>query len=192
MLQGNGDDRDPAYLLCDRAFLWKYGLGAVKPFSRSLNTFIEQGYLVEDPAIAGLAEKLELDPQQLQATVAAYNRDAITGSDPEFGRGQDAYQRHLGDAAVRPNPCVQPIQEPPFYAIAVYPGDLGTAAGLATDEHARVLNTNSQPVDGLYCCGNDMASVMEGAYPGPGITLGPALTFGFLAGENAARKRAPT
>ncbi len=96
------------------------------------------------------------------------------------------YQRSLGDADRKPNPCVAPIEQGPFYAVAVRPADLGMSAGIRTDARARAISADGSPIPGLYICGNDMASVMEGAYPGPGITLGPALVFGWLAGRGAA------
>jgi predicted oxidoreductase len=98
-----------------------------------------------------------------------------------FGRGGDAYQRYLGDPDNQPNPCVAPIEHAPVYSVALYPGDLGTVAGLVTDENARVLDDANRPIRRLYACGNDMNSIMNGAYPGPGITLGPATTFAYLA-----------
>jgi succinate dehydrogenase/fumarate reductase flavoprotein subunit len=115
--------------------------------------------------------------------VEKYNTHARVGLDPEFERGTSIYQRHLGDAGHRPNPCVAPIERPPFYAMRIYPADLGTAIGLRTDCHARVLRNNGTVIAGLYACGNDMGSIMNGNYPGPGITLGPALTFGYIAGR---------
>jgi succinate dehydrogenase/fumarate reductase flavoprotein subunit len=184
-------DRDgpciPAYLICDRRFLWRYGLGAVKPFSLSLGEHVRSGYLVSGQTTGALALALGIDAPTLTATLARYNQGARGGVDPEFGRGGDAYQRYLGDADRKPNPCVAPIQDPPFYAVAVYPGDLGTAAGLLTDENARVLDSGGTPIGNLYACGNDMNSIMNGAYPGPGITLGPALTFGYLAAKHMVR-----
>jgi succinate dehydrogenase/fumarate reductase flavoprotein subunit len=182
----NASSAVPAYLVCDSAFLWKYGLGRVKPFSLSYKAEVASGYLHRANSIEELASRLNLPPQVLQDTVNTYNRGAERGEDPQFGRGGDAYQRHLGDSDVKPNPCVAPIRKPPYYAIAVYPADLGTAAGLKTDAQARVLAENGAPIPGLYACGNDMNSVMNGAYPGPGITLGPALTFGYIAARDAA------
>jgi hypothetical protein len=108
------------------------------------------------------------------------------GLDPEFGRGTSIYQRHLGDPNHSPNPCVAPIERPPFYALCNYPADLGTAIGFRTDAHARVLRNDGTAIAGLYACGNDMGSIMNGNYPGPGITLGPALTFGYIAGQHLA------
>ena len=190
MLRGDGDGACiPACLICDRKFLWRYGLGAVRPFSLSLHRHLATGYLVRGRTIEKLAEALGIAPNALAANVARYNETARRGEDPEFGRGSDAYQRYLGDAEHKPNPCVAPIEHPPFYAIALYPGDLGTAAGLATDENGRVLGLDARPIENLYACGNDMSSIMNGTYPGPGITLGPALTCGYLAAMHMAGRR---
>lgn len=176
----------PAWLLCDKRFLWKYGLGKVKPFSRSVEDDVASGYLKRASTIAGLATAIGVQPAALAETVETYNQGARQGEDPAFGRGRDIYQRHLGDGDHKPNPCIAPIEEGPFFAVAVMPADLGMSAGIVTDPQARVLRADGSAIPGLYACGNDMASVMEGAYPGPGITLGPALTFGWLAGRNAA------
>ena len=182
----NGGPCIPAYLVCDRRFLWRYGLGAVKPLSLSLREHQRSGYLVRGQTIGALAFALGIDAKPLAATLARYNEGARRGIDPEFGRGGNAYQRYLGDADRRPNPCVAPIEHPPFYAVAIYPGDLGTATGLLTNEDAQVLDGGETPIGKLYACGNDMSSIMNGAYPGPGITLGPALTFGYLAAKHMA------
>jgi len=176
----------PAFLICDRKALWAYGLGMVKPFALSVRREIDSGYLARADSIAGLAVRLRIDPVALADTIAGYNQDAADGQDPAFGRGGDAYQRHLGDGEHAPNPCVAPLVTPPFYAVTLRPGDLGTAAGLVTDDAARVLGADGVPIRHLYACGNDMCSLMRGAYPGPGITLGPALTFGYLAARAIA------
>jgi succinate dehydrogenase/fumarate reductase flavoprotein subunit len=184
----NSNSAIPAFLICDSAFLWKYGLGRIKPFSLSTKADIASGYLHRAASIGELASKIGVPQQSLKETVDRYNEGAERGEDPEFGRGGDIYQRHLGDAEVKPNPCVAPIHKPPYYAIEVHPADLGTAAGLKTDEHARILSKTGAPISGLYACGNDMNSVMHGAYPGPGITLGPALTFGYIAARHATAR----
>jgi succinate dehydrogenase/fumarate reductase flavoprotein subunit len=181
-----GADAIPAILICDQRFLWKYGLGRIKPFSVSLGADIASGYLKRAATISELAQALDLPSEQLSDTIDSYNLGAREGLDPEFGRGGDAYQRHLGDAENCPNPCVAPIEKGPFYAVAVLPSDLGMAAGIITDAQARVLSVEGSIIPGLYACGNDMESVMHGAYPGPGITLGPALTFGYVAARHAA------
>jgi succinate dehydrogenase/fumarate reductase flavoprotein subunit len=184
----SGDAQAGAWLVCDARFLWKYGLGAVKPMSLRRRFFIRRGYLVEAPTIAALGRRLGLPDGALEATLETYNTGARAGEDPAFARGADAYQRFLGDSAVSPNPCVAPIERAPFYAVHVVPGDLGAAAGLATDASARVLGADDRPIPGLYACGADMRSVMEGAYPGPGITLGPAIAFGYLAACDLLRR----
>jgi succinate dehydrogenase/fumarate reductase flavoprotein subunit len=183
---GDGEPDRPFYLICDRQFLWAYGLGRIKPFARSVRRYVANGELVEASDIAELAAKIGLKPSVLTATVAAYNVDAKEGRDPEFGRGSTIYQRCLGDAARKPNPCVAPILRTPFFAMRIYPADLGTAIGMKVDAQARVLREDGTPVAGLYACGNDMGSIMNGNCPGPGITLGPALTFGYIAGRHLA------
>ncbi|MBX3636202.1 MAG: FAD-binding protein [Rubrivivax sp.] len=176
----------PAWLVCDRRFLWRYGLGAVRPFTLLPGRHVASGYLTSAGTLPALAQRLGLPAQDFAETIAVWNTDARRGLDTRFGRGGDIYQRHLGDADHGPNPCVAPIETPPFYAVAVQPADLGMAAGLVTDADARVLRADGTPVPGLYACGNDMQSVMNGAYPGPGITLGPALVFGYVAARHAA------
>lgn len=181
----------PAYLVCDKKSLWQYGLGAVKPFTLALAPHTTSGYLVEASSLDELARRLEIDPPALAASVGRYNADARSGVDSAFGLGGDAYQRFLGDRDHAPNPCMRPIETPPYYAIRLYPSDLGTIAGLMTDGEARVLDRDGRPIAGLYACGNDMNSVMDGAYPGPGITLGPALVFAYIASRTIARDAKP-
>jgi succinate dehydrogenase/fumarate reductase flavoprotein subunit len=179
----------PAYLICDRRALWRYGLGAVKPMTLRLARYRQSGYLVEALNLRSLAARLGIDARNLEATVATYNRDAAAGVDTRFGRGSNAYHRYVGDAANLPNPCMHPVDKPPFYAVALYPADLGTATGLRCGHKGEVLDGEGRPIAGLYACGNDMSSIMCGAYPGPGITLGPALVFGYLAATHIAAVR---
>jgi len=185
------DRNAPAYLIADSRFIWYYGLGAIRPFNLSLRRWEHSGYLTKAPDIPALAQALHLPPEAMAETVERFNRYARVGQDPDFQRGGDAYQRYLGDPQQGPNHCLRPLDRPPFYAILLYPADLGTSAGLATDASARVLDAEDVPIPGLYACGNDMNSVMNGAYPGPGITLGPALTFGFLAAESLSQRSVP-
>ncbi len=180
-----------AWLIADQRALWRYGLGAIRPFALRLSRWRRQSYLVSAPDIAGLARALGLDPVTLAETIARFNANAARGEDPDFDRGTDAYQRFMGDAEQVPNPCLRPLTLPPFHAIALEPGDLGTAVGLAVDASGCVLRADGTKVPGLYAAGNDMNSVMNGAYPGPGITLGPALTFGWLVGRRLAGGAAP-
>ncbi|MDM9560984.1 FAD-dependent oxidoreductase [Bordetella petrii] len=176
----------PAFLICDRQFIDTWGLGLALPGGRPRRHLIESGYLHEAATLAELAARLKLPADALQDTVARYNAHASQGIDPDFGKGGTAYNRYLGDPDHRPNPCLAPLGAGPYYAVQVVAGDIGTAWGLATDEHARILDRHGAPIDGLYAAGNDMHSVMGGAYPGPGITLGPALTFGWLAARHLA------
>jgi predicted oxidoreductase len=124
-----------------------------------------------------------MDPVVVTRSLATWNAGAARGEDSAFHKGGDAYQRHIGEAAHLPNPCIAPLVEPPFFAVRLRAGDIGTFAGLLVDGDARVLRADGTPVPGLHAVGNDMASVMGGTYPGPGITLGPALTFGVIAAE---------
>lgn len=177
------------YLVCDRRFLWTYGLGRIQPFTMRVKRYVQSGELIEAPSIDALAETIGVERSALSKTLEKYNSSARIGLDPEFRRGTTIYQRHLGDPSHSPNPCVAPIEKPPFYALRIYPADLGTAIGLQTDSYARVLRKDGSVIPGLYACGNDMGSIMNGNYPGPGITLGPALTFGYIAGRHLAQER---
>ena len=178
----------PCHLICDDRFIARYGLGMVRPRRLNLRRAIADGYVVRADTLAGLARALAIDPAALEETVARYNGFAAGGVDREFAKGGDAYQRNLGDPAHGPNPCIGPIRTPPFYAIEVRPGDIGASCGLVTNACAQVLRTDGTPIEGLYACGNDMDSLMAGVYPAPGITLGPAMTFGYLAARHAAAR----
>jgi len=175
-----------AYLICDHQTLRKYGLGAVAPFPLPISKHLRSGYLVKGSSIRELAHKIGVDPKQLEATVKEVNVYAREGKDPFFGKGTMAYNRYQGDALNAPNPCLKPLEKAPFYAIKLVVGDLGTYAGLATNKFSQVLDRQNAPISGLYAVGNDIASIMGGNYPGAGITLGPALTFGHIAGCHLA------
>jgi len=181
---GNSATDRPFYLVCDSHFLWTYGLGRIRPFTRHLRPYIESGELFARQTIISLATAVGIEASVLGETIQTYNDSARAGTDPQFGRGGNIYQCHLGDIGQKPNPCVAPIERAPFYALRIVPADLGTAIGLRTDTDARVLRGDGSPIPGLYACGNDMTSIMNGNYPGPGITLGPALTFGYIAGRH--------
>ena len=128
----------------------------------------------------------------MKATLARFNENALKGEDPDFNRGWSAQDRYYGDPNVKPNCSLGPIETGPFYAVQIYPGDLGTKGGMLTDAHARVLKEDGQAIRGLYAAGNSTASVMGRTYPGAGGTIGPALTFGFLAAEDAAAQTEAT
>ncbi|CAN5645853.1 FAD-dependent oxidoreductase [soil metagenome] len=179
----------PAYLVCDARALQAYGLGMVRPGGMGLRAALADGYLVTGRTLAELSCRLFMDFAVLGATVARFNQHADRGTDPDFARGTTAYERHLGDpSAGGANPSLGRLDQGPFYALKLYPGDIGTATGLATDDRARVLGSDGQAIAGLYAVGNDMHSVMGGVYPGPGITLGPALVFARIAAQDAAAR----
>ncbi len=175
-----------AFLICDHRALRKYGLGCVPPFPMPLGHHLATGYLKRGATLAELAAQAGIDPKGLATTVTEFNTSATEGRDPAFGKGSRAYNRYQGDALHGPNPCIAPVKDGPFYAIKMVIGDLGTYAGIKTDENARALDADGRPIAGLYAAGNDMASIMGGNYPGAGITLGPALTFGYIAGKHLA------
>ncbi|MCI5109428.1 MAG: FAD-dependent oxidoreductase [Marivita sp.] len=182
----DGETETAAWLICDHPTIRKYGLGYAKPAPVPLGRHISNGYIQKGDTLAELARKTGIDPAGLEATVAAYNGPAAQGEDPEFGRGTTSFNRYLADPENRPNPCVAPIGKGPYYALRIIMGDLGTFDGLRTDVSGQVLDKEGQPVLGLYAVGNDRASIMGGNYPGAGITLGPAMVFGYITGRHLA------
>ncbi|MEZ2721857.1 FAD-dependent oxidoreductase [Paenalcaligenes hominis] len=184
-----GIDSVPAYLICDSAFVALYGLGLLLPGAsvKRKKQLVQQGYLVEASTLKELAQRLNLPEEALEKTVQQHNHYAQTGVDLDFGKGTSAMNRFNGDAAHKgPNPCLGEIAKGPFYALAVRPVDLAASVGLSTNENAQVLDQNQQPIAGLYACGNDLASIFDGTYPGPGTTLGPGLVFGWRIAKHAA------
>ena len=180
----------PAMLVCDRRFVWKYGLGMIRPRTLVLKPYIDSGYLQFAPSVEALAQKIGVDSAGLAQTVEKNNEYAKTGVDIEFGKGGNAYDLGNGDSDNLPNPCLGAIRRAPFYAVAVFPTPLGTSLGLRTNAHAEVCDASGQAIAGLYACGNDMHSVMGGEYPGAGAQLGPAMTFGYVAAMRAAMRTA--
>lgn len=176
-----------AFIICDHSAIRRHGVGAVPPAPLRLQPFVDNGYIARGVTIRDLAREVGIAPDGLARTIEHYNPPARDGRDPQFGRGSDPFQRVHGVAHDRgPNPNVAPIEEAPFYALRIIPGDIGTFAGLRTDEFARVLGEQNEVIPNLYAVGNDMASVMRGTYPGAGITIGPAMTFGYVAAQHLA------
>ncbi len=175
----------PAYLIFDQHHHKYYPFGVGLPGAEPKEYF-ESGMMTKADTIAELANKMGIDPKGLEETVQNFNKHASEGKDPEFHRGESAYDRIYSDPRVKPNPNIAPITKPPFYSVRVWPGDLGTKGGLLTDEFSRVLDQKGKPIKGLYAAGNSSASVMGHTYPGPGSTIGPAMVFGMIAGRNAA------
>lgn len=178
----------PCWLIADAQALNAYGMGLARPKPVDNSALTEAGYLVRADSPAQLAAQLGIDAQGLSATLALHNADAERGIDSAFGKGANSYNQSLGDPYRAPNPCLAPMTKAPWYAIQVHTGDLGSARGLVTDGQANVLDLDANPIEGLYAVGNDMNSIMAGTYPGPGITLGPGLTFGYLAATQAAAR----
>jgi hypothetical protein len=176
----------PAWLICDREFVRRYGLGLIRPRTPSLRKYVASGYLRTAPTIADLARALGMQTEVLQGTIERFNGFARAGTDADFGKGDNIYDRSNGDMMRQPNPCLGPVRKPPFYALQVLPTPLGTSRGLRADTQARVCNATGEPIPGLYVCGNDMQSVFGGEYPGAGAQLGQAMTFAWIAARQAA------
>ncbi len=161
--------------------------GKVMPDKQLPRRYRDGKFLYKAATLDALCDQLEIPAVTVKSTIARFNEHAVKGEDPDYNRGWSAQDRYYGDPSVKPNCSLGPIETPPFYAVQIYPGDLGTKGGLVTDEHSRVLKADGQVIAGLYAAGNSSSSVMGRSYPGAGGTIGPALTFGFLAAEDAAR-----
>lgn len=182
-----GEDAEiAAWLIADHRAFRRYGLGFAKPSPFPYRHHLRSGYLIRGQSPEDLAQAIGADPEELARTITRFNADARAGVDRDFGKGSTSYNRSLGDASVTPNPCLAPLDEPPFFAVKVVIGDLGTFAGLPVDPAGRVRDADGKPIPGLFAVGNDAVSIMGGNYPGGGITLGPAVVFGWLAGRTLA------
>jgi 3-oxosteroid 1-dehydrogenase len=178
-------DAAPSWFVFDHRYRHKYPVGPLYPLipdwaqDGMVKSVLKRGDTLED-----LAKHMGVDPAALTATVDRFNSFAVKGEDPDFNRGAAAYDKMYGDPSVTPNPSLGPIDKGPFYAMPIYPGDIGTNGGLLTDARARVLDTAGNPIAGLYAIGNNAASSMGESYPGAGVTIGPALTFGYIAARD--------
>lgn len=179
--QASATDRN--YFICDASFAKKYGFGLIRPwpFSPSLAPFIKSGYVLSGNSLSELAAKAGIDAAGLAESVQRNNAFAASGIDADFARGNTSYNRVWGDPNHGPNPNLGTIGTAPFLALKIVPATLGTALGLKSDANARVLAANDAPIEGLYACGSDQASMMRGLYPAGGITLGPAIVFAYRA-----------
>ncbi|GGC97411.1 FAD-binding dehydrogenase [Tersicoccus solisilvae] len=174
----------PSFLITDATGMWTYGLGMVRPFQRerALRRYLDDGYLVRADSLTELAERLDVPADNLERTIAHTNTSAARGEDPEFHRGLNDYQRFNGDPASETgHPNIAPVDGAPYFAVRIYPGDIGASTGFETDATAAVLGADGAPIGGVYAVGNDMQSVMGGTYPAPGITIGPGLVFAYAA-----------
>jgi 3-oxosteroid 1-dehydrogenase len=178
----------PCWLVFDAAFRDKFSAGGLLPNilmpDRKVPGDWWDHYVFRAETIQALAEKIHVPADALAKTVANMNDYARSGIDPEFGRGGNAYDQMFGDPSVKPNPCLGPIARAPFYAVPINNGDLGTKGGLRCDERARVLDAKGNPIAGLYAAGNCAGSPFGDCYPGAGATIGPALTFAFVAAND--------
>lgn len=179
-----------ATLICDHRSLRRVGCGdLIAPWPARLGPHLRSGYLLRADTVPALAAQIGVDPETLARTIDAFNAGARSGHDPAFGKGDTAFDRYYGDARHAPNPCVGPLERPPYYAVRIAAGHMGTLVGLKTDLVGRALDAHDMPIPGLHAVGNDMANVFGGACPGGGITLGPGMTFAHLAALHLAGMR---
>ncbi|MEP2495262.1 MAG: FAD-binding protein, partial [Parasphingorhabdus sp.] len=179
-------DASPTWFVFDADYRRKYPAGPLLPVIPDwFQEGAVQAIMKKAKTIGELAEQIGMEPAALDTTISRFNEYAAKGEDPDFHRGDAAYDKMYGDPSVTPNPCLATIDKGPFYAMPIYPGDIGTNGGLQTDARARVLNEKGKPIAGLYAVGNNAASSMGESYPGAGVTIGPALTFGYIAARDA-------
>ncbi|MFI5495243.1 3-oxosteroid 1-dehydrogenase [Actinoplanes sp. NPDC051859] len=187
MYEKNGITPDiPAWLIFDQNYRNRYLFGDIAPMLPFPDSWYAAGAVFRAPTLGGLAEKIGVPASALTGTVSRFNGFARTGRDTEFRRGDSVYDHYYTDPAVRPNSCLAPLWLPPYYACKIVPGDLGTKGGLRTDARARVLHANGPVIPGLYAAGNSSAAVMGHSYAGAGSTIGPAMTFGYIAANDIA------
>jgi 3-oxosteroid 1-dehydrogenase len=177
----------PCWMIADQRYRNRYVFTGIPPRKPLPRRWLKSGVVVKADSLAELAAQIGISADGLAKTVDKFNEYARAGKDADFGRGDSAYDRYYGDPNCKPNPNLAPLAQPPYYAIKIVPGDLGTKGGLRTDERARVLRADGTVISGLYAAGNTSAMVMGRSYAGPGATIGPAMTFGYLAALDAAQ-----
>jgi 3-oxosteroid 1-dehydrogenase len=190
---GRGDgpgENIPCWMIIDQRYRNRYVFAGVPPRRPFPGRWYKAGVIKRAGSIAELAEQIGVPADALAETVQRFNDFARAGKDGDFGRGDSGYDRYYGDPTIKPNPCLAAIDQAPFYAITMVPGDLGTKGGLRTDVHGRVLRADASVIEGLYAAGNVSAPVMGHTYAGPGATIGPAITFGYLAALHIAERAA--
>jgi 3-oxosteroid 1-dehydrogenase len=180
----------PSWMIFDGRYRRRYPLAFRRP-GLSPKKWKTRDFMVKAPTLDALAAACGLDAAALRSTIERFNGFAASGNDTDFHRGEGDHERWYGDAANKPNPCLGPIDRAPFYAVALYPGDVGTSGGLVCDEHSRVLDEQGQPIVGLYASGNSTASVMGRTYPGPGASIGASMVFAHVAAQHAAGRAGP-
>ena len=175
----------PAWAIFDSRHRRDYFWGMTPP-GKTPQSLIDNGYLKKADTLEEIARLCGVDPAGLAQTVERFNGFARKGVDEDFRRGESHFDRHYGDPTVKPNPNLGTLEQPPFYAVAIYPGDIGTCGGIVADEHARALRPDGSPIPGLYVTGNSSASAAGRVYIGPGAAVGPSMTFGYIAARHAA------
>ncbi|MEV6137162.1 3-oxosteroid 1-dehydrogenase [Nocardia sp. NPDC051990] len=188
--QGAGPGENiPAWLVFDQRYRNRYIFAGLQPGQRFPSRWMENDLIVKADSLAELAAEIGVPAENLTATVERFNTFAATGKDEDFGRGNSHYDRYYGDPTVKPNPCLAGLVQGPFYAAKIVPGDLGTKGGLVADTAGRVLREDGTVIEGLYASGNSATPVMGHTYAGPGATIGPAITFGYLAVLDIAERK---
>ncbi len=178
----------PCWMITDQRYRNRYVFTGMPPRKPLPRRWYKAGAVAKADTLAELAAQIGVSADGLAKTVEKFNEFARAGKDTDFGRGDSAYDHYYGDPSCKPNPNLAPLAQPPFYAIKIVPGDLGTKGGLRTDDKARVLRADGSVIEGLYAAGNTSAMVMGRSYAGPGATIGPAMTFGYLAALDVAAR----
>ena len=174
----------PSWLVLDRRARSRYPF-AFRPPGITPKEWISSGYMKKADSLDGIASACGIDPGGLASTVERFNGFAATGVDNDFHRGEGAHEQYQGDVTHKPNASLGALDHPPYYAVALYPGDVGTSGGLLCDEHSRVLDRSGAPIAGLYATGNCTASVMGRTYPGAGASIGASIVFAYVAAQHA-------
>jgi 3-oxosteroid 1-dehydrogenase len=180
----------PSWFVFDARYRGQYNVGPLLPGPPSTDRMVKasmRDIMKRGDTVAELADEIGVDASVLERTFARFNEHAARGEDPDFHRGVNGYDRYYGDPRNEPNPCLAALTKAPFYAVKIFPGDIGTKGGVLTDDNGCALSESGAPIKGLYAIGNTSASVMGRTYPGAGSTLGPAMTFGYLAAHHAAQ-----
>jgi 3-oxosteroid 1-dehydrogenase len=186
--QGSGPGENvPAWLVFDQRYRDRYIFAGLQPGQRIPTKWLDSGVIVKADTIDELARQTGMPVDEFRSTVQRFNGFARSGNDADYHRGESAYDRYYGDPTNKLNPNLGEISQPPYYAAKLVPGDLGTKGGISTDVHGRALRDDGSVIEGLYAAGNVSAPVMGHTYPGPGGTIGPAMTFGYLAALHLAR-----
>ncbi|VBA39478.1 3-oxosteroid 1-dehydrogenase [Mycobacterium innocens] len=181
----------PCWMIFDHGYVRRYVTGT-NPLNRHLPPeFIDSGAVKRGDTIRDLARQIGVPVDALTRTIQRFNHFAAQGLDPDFGRGQSAYNACLGDPGYRPNAALGPLRRAPYYATRVFPADVGTCGGVVTNEHAQVLDEHDRVIEGLYATGNTTATVMGRTYPGAGASIASAMVFGYVAARHAGRHLPP-